>query len=160
MRTAALVCQYNFDIPVVYHGGAFYESESAERTISQILATADAAKEVHAGWINTNPNPKPKRERKTDVELDTEVRYLNRLGEHLKSRGMRLMVHNHDADLTEGGSDRLLDALVAWGSVNAIRTRVAEHLDAGADHVCVQPLPPADFRLDQLRELAPALLDL
>jgi inosose dehydratase len=104
-RTAALVRQYNFDIPVVYHGGPFYDAESGERTISQILATADAARDLHAGWINTNCNPKPKRERKTDAELDTEVRYLNRLGEHLKQRGLRLMLHNHDADMTEGARE-------------------------------------------------------
>jgi inosose dehydratase len=104
-RTATLVRQYNFDIPVVYHGGPFYDQESAGRTISQILATADAAKDLHAGWINTNCNPKAKRERKTDAELDTEARSLDRLGEHLKERGMRLMLHNHDADMTEGARE-------------------------------------------------------
>ena len=48
---------------------------------------------------------------------------------------------------------------VAWGDVEAITRRVQEHLDAGADHVCVQPVPrrPGDLGLDQLRELAPAL---
>src|SRR5947207_15297523 len=59
-RTAALVRQYNFDIPVVYHGGPFYDSESAERTISQLLSTGDAARELHAGWLNTNRNPRRK----------------------------------------------------------------------------------------------------
>jgi probable F420-dependent oxidoreductase len=43
-------------------------------------------------------------------------------------------------DLAEGGSDRLVDALVAWGSVDAIRERVDAHLLAGADHVCLQAL--------------------
>jgi probable F420-dependent oxidoreductase len=38
-------------------------------------------------------------------------------------------------DLADGGSDRLVDAIVAWGSVEDVRTRVKEHLDAGADHV-------------------------
>ena len=37
-------------------------------------------------------------------------------------------------------SDRLVDALVAWGDVEAIRARVQAHLDAGANHVCVQAL--------------------
>ena len=64
-----------------------------------------------------------------------------------------------DDDLAGGGSDRLLDALVGWGDVDAVQARVREHLDAGADHVSIQPLPPADFRLGQLRELAPALLE-
>jgi inosose dehydratase len=90
---------------VVYHGGAFHEAEAAERTIAQILVTADAAKDLHAGWINTNCNPKARRERKTDAEVETEARSLNRLGEHLKERGMRLMLHNHDADMTEGARE-------------------------------------------------------
>ena len=63
-------------------------------------------------------------------------------------------------DIEGGGSDRLLDALVAWGDAQAIRARVAEHLAAGADHVCIQPLPAGEFQLEQLRELAPALLEL
>ncbi len=65
-----------------------------------------------------------------------------------------------DDDLAGDGSDRLLDALVAWGDADTIRGRVAEHLEAGADHVCIQPLPAGDFQLAQLRELAPALLAL
>jgi hypothetical protein len=35
-------------------------------------------------------------------------------------------------------SDRLVDALFAWGDVEAIRDRVQAHFDAGADHVCLQ----------------------
>jgi len=65
-----------------------------------------------------------------------------------------------DGDLAGGGSDRLLDALVAWGDADAVRERVRAHLDAGADHVCIQPLPAGALHLAQLRELAPALLDL
>ncbi|MEU5238195.1 LLM class F420-dependent oxidoreductase [Streptomyces lydicus] len=64
-----------------------------------------------------------------------------------------------DDDFTGGGSDRLVDALVAWGDVDAVRRRVQEHLDAGADHVALQPLAAdGDLGLDQLRELAPALI--
>ncbi|MFG2400087.1 LLM class F420-dependent oxidoreductase [Streptomyces lydicus] len=63
-----------------------------------------------------------------------------------------------DDDFTGGGSDRLVDALVAWGDVDAVRRRVQEHLDAGADHVALQPLAAdGDLGLDQLRALAPAL---
>ncbi|MDX6281094.1 MAG: hypothetical protein QOH03_2165 [Kribbellaceae bacterium] len=46
-----------------------------------------------------------------------------------------------DSDLVPGGSDRLIDALVAWGDDDAISRRLQEHLDAGADHVAVQVLP-------------------
>jgi probable F420-dependent oxidoreductase len=45
-------------------------------------------------------------------------------------------------DLAGGGSDRLADALVAWGEPEAVADRVAEQLDAGASHVCVQLLGP------------------
>lgn len=63
-------------------------------------------------------------------------------------------------DVRDGGSDRLVDALVVWGDEAAILARVQEHRDAGADHVCVQALsdsltaPP----LDDWRRLAPALV--
>jgi probable F420-dependent oxidoreductase len=43
-------------------------------------------------------------------------------------------------DLADGGSDRLVDALVTWGSVDQIGERIAAHQHAGADHVCLQVL--------------------
>jgi probable F420-dependent oxidoreductase len=57
-----------------------------------------------------------------------------------------------DADVADGGSDRLVDALVAWGDPAAIGDRIRAHYDAGADHVCVQvlggaqPVPMAQWR--------------
>jgi len=47
-----------------------------------------------------------------------------------------------DDDLAKGGSDRLVDAIVAWGDEAAIRRRIEAHHAAGADHVCIQPLRP------------------
>jgi probable F420-dependent oxidoreductase len=65
-----------------------------------------------------------------------------------------------DDDLAGDGSDRVVDTMVAWGDVDAIRARVQEHLDAGADHVAVQVLTAdrGELPLDEWRELAPALL--
>ncbi|MFI9051165.1 LLM class F420-dependent oxidoreductase [Streptomyces sp. NPDC053427] len=64
-----------------------------------------------------------------------------------------------DEDFADGGSDRLVDAIVAWGDVDAVRRRVREHHEAGADHVAVQPVAAGrELGLDQLRELAPALI--
>lgn len=45
-----------------------------------------------------------------------------------------------ESDLADGGSDRLCDALVPWGSADAISERIQAHRDAGATHVCIQPL--------------------
>jgi probable F420-dependent oxidoreductase len=47
-----------------------------------------------------------------------------------------------DDDLANGGSDRLVDAIVAWGDEKQIGARVKAHFDAGANHVCIQPLRP------------------
>jgi probable F420-dependent oxidoreductase len=47
-----------------------------------------------------------------------------------------------DSDFGGGISDRLVDAIVAWGDEGAIRKRIQAHFDAGADHVCIQPLHP------------------
>jgi len=66
-----------------------------------------------------------------------------------------------DGDFSGGGSDRLMDTLVAWGSTEAVVARIREHLDAGADHVAVQVLDGRDLTalpLDEWREAAPALL--
>jgi probable F420-dependent oxidoreductase len=58
----------------------------------------------------------------------------------------------------DAGTDRLLDALFAWGSEAAVAARVREHLDAGADHVLVQPLvPDLVTAVDHLERLAAAL---
>jgi probable F420-dependent oxidoreductase len=64
-----------------------------------------------------------------------------------------------DADIADGGSDRLVDALVAWGDEAALRARLEAHYAAGADHVCIQPLRPDGIPGPDLRcleALAPA----
>lgn len=65
-----------------------------------------------------------------------------------------------DSDLADGGSDRLVDALVAWGDDGVIADRVQAHRDAGADSVCVQVLEEdmMDVHIEQLRALAPVLV--
>jgi hypothetical protein len=47
-----------------------------------------------------------------------------------------------EEDLAGGGTSLFLDAMVAWGTETAIRRRTQAHLDAGANHVCIQPLHP------------------
>lgn len=71
-----------------------------------------------------------------------------------------------ESDLAAGGSDRLVDALVAWGSLDTVLARVDEHHRAGADHVAIQVLtanthaPSAERRRlphREYRELVAAL---
>jgi probable F420-dependent oxidoreductase len=65
-----------------------------------------------------------------------------------------------DDDLAGDGSDRLVDAVVAWGDLGAVTKRVREHLQAGADHVCIQVLTESFdevFPLAEYRALAGGL---
>jgi probable F420-dependent oxidoreductase len=64
-----------------------------------------------------------------------------------------------DEDFAGGGSDRLVDALVAWGDEETIAGRIREHRDAGADHVCIQVLSDERLLLPRRdwRALAPAV---
>ena len=53
---------------------------------------------------------------------------------------LRLGFTNDDCD--NGGSDKIVDALVVWGNEETIASRLKEHLDAGATQVCIQPVNP------------------
>jgi probable F420-dependent oxidoreductase len=64
------------------------------------------------------------------LQLPNYLRNLERLG-------------YRDEDFLGGGSDRLVDALVAHGDAEVVAERARAHLEAGADHVCVQPLSTA-----------------
>lgn len=68
-----------------------------------------------------------RRHMKRYLELDNYANNLRRLGWS-------------EADIGEGGSDKLVDAIVAWGGASAIKTRIADHAARGADHVCLQIL--------------------
>ncbi|WP_329595073.1 TIGR03620 family F420-dependent LLM class oxidoreductase [Streptomyces sp. NBC_01005] len=63
-------------------------------------------------------------------------------------------------DLAFGGSNRLIDALFAWGSPDEIAARLTEHRTAGADHVAVQVVTdaPGTFARQAWRDLAPELV--
>jgi probable F420-dependent oxidoreductase len=65
-----------------------------------------------------------------------------------------------DDDFADGGTDKLVDAIVVWGDEAANRARVDEHFAGGADHVCVQVITEnlTHLPMEQWRRLAPALL--
>ncbi len=73
-------------------------------------------------------------------------------------RNNLLWIGFSEDDFADGGSDKLVDAIVAWGDEGALRKRVDEHFAAGADHVCIQALHPDGENvphLDALKLLAP-----
>jgi len=63
-----------------------------------------------------------------------------------------------ERDIADGGSDRLIDTVIPHGSAEAIAEAVRAHFDAGADHVCVQPLGHGAHPADDYRALAAALI--
>jgi probable F420-dependent oxidoreductase len=75
------------------------------------------------------------------------VKHLPNYRNNLKALGWQ------DADFADGCSDRLVDAIVAWGSADKIRDRIQAHLAAGATHVCIQALRPDNQPLPDLRAI-------
>jgi probable F420-dependent oxidoreductase len=63
-----------------------------------------------------------------------------------------------DDDIADGGSDRLIDAVIPHGSAEQVAEAVRAHLDAGADHVCLQPLGHGPAPVGDYEALARALL--
>jgi probable F420-dependent oxidoreductase len=88
-----------------------------------------------------------RRHMKRYLDLDNYANNLRRLGWT-------------DADLGDGGSDKLVDAIVAWGGAHAIKARIDEHKKRGADHVCLQVLraDPAASPAADLEPIAKAVL--
>jgi probable F420-dependent oxidoreductase len=138
---------------------------SAERAIGAhpyfvpVEHTTFARKELGAGpllaveqaaVLSTDPTvarATARRHMKRYLELDNYANNLRRIGWS-------------DADIANGGSDALVDAIVVWGDATTIRARADDHLGRGADHVCIQVI-----RVDvnapveqEWRALAPAVL--
>jgi len=87
-----------------------------------------------------------------DSALDRANQCLNRL-----PLGIGRGVAQQD-DIAAGGSDRLIDAVIPHGSAEEIAEVVHAHLDAGADHVCVQPLGEEGIPRESWTALARVLL--
>jgi probable F420-dependent oxidoreductase len=64
-----------------------------------------------------------------------------------------------EQDIANGGSDRLIDAVIPQGSAEQIAEVVRAHLDAGADHVCLQPLGEEGVPRESWTALANVLID-
>jgi probable F420-dependent oxidoreductase len=62
-----------------------------------------------------------------------------------------------ERDIADGGSDRLIDAVIPHGSAAQVAEAIRAHLEAGADHVCIQPLGHGGHPSDDYRALAAEL---
>jgi probable F420-dependent oxidoreductase len=94
---------------------------------------ADTARELARGWAARY------------LQVTNYVANLRRLG-------------FGDHDLANGGSDRLIDAVIPHGSAEQVAESVQAHFDAGADHVCLQPVGHGGVPLEDYRALARELI--
>jgi probable F420-dependent oxidoreductase len=127
----------------------------------------------HTGWARGILDAGPLLVAEQKVVLDPDPASARALARRGVARYFRLPNYTSnvkrfgftDEDVAGNGSDRVIDAIVAWGDVDAIARRVAEHLDAGADQVAIQVLTDAvnagsGLPRDEWRQLAPALQQL
>ena len=95
-----------------------------------------------------------------DVEAARAIarRYARELPAAQQLHGQPAALRLHRGRHRLGGSDRLIDAVIPHGSPEAIAEAVRAHWDAGADHVCLQPLGHGPEPLDDYRALARVLI--
>jgi probable F420-dependent oxidoreductase len=101
----------------------------------------------HAVVLSTEPEEARAIGRKTVAEALDLIDYVN----NWKRLGFT------DVDLAKPGSDRLIDAVVAHGSADAIANRLNQHIEAGADHVAIRVLGGEDVLLPSLAALSDRL---
>jgi inosose dehydratase len=100
-KTLALLKKHELEMPTMYSGSTLHEPEAAEKSIAEILELAEALEPAGLRALTTNPSPKPRQARKSEEELNLQARSLNRLGDELQKRGVRLLVHHHTPELVD-----------------------------------------------------------
>ncbi len=87
----------------LYSGGCYYDQTRAQKSLEELLPTAERAAGIGCPAICMNPDVK--RERKRDDELRLQAEWLNRVGSALRGLGMGLWLHNHDPEMREEGRE-------------------------------------------------------
>lgn len=104
----------------------------------------------HTAWARKIVGPQPWVCVEQKVMLTTDADTARKVARENMARYMPLPNYRNnwlrqgftETDLSNGGSDSFLDAMVVWGDTAAIKKVVQQHFDAGASHVCIQPLNP------------------
>lgn len=101
-RLAPLLKKHGLEMRSLYANSTLHEENTADKSIEQVLAIAEKAKEaVSTKIIVTNPSPirwaGP--ENKNDQQLKVQAASMEKLGKRLKSMGLTLAYHNHDIEL-------------------------------------------------------------
>ncbi len=99
--------KYKIKSTSMYVNSVLQEPQLVEKNIDEILAIAKAAKKIGVEILVTNPTPLSwgGAENKTDEQLKAQAIALNLLGKELKSLGIKLAYHNHDAEMRESARE-------------------------------------------------------
>lgn len=99
--------KHGLEMRSLYVNSMLHDAAHAERSISQVLVIAEAAKAFGTRILVTNPSPIRwgGDEDKNDAQLMTQAKALDTLGGQLKQRGITLAYHNHDAELRQGARE-------------------------------------------------------
>lgn len=116
----------------------------------------------HTGWARELIGPTVYLAPEHKVVLTTDVDKAREIGRQTVDFYLNLSNYLNnwkrlgftDNDLAKPGSDRLIDAVVAYGTPDDIARRLNQHLEAGADHIAIQVLGGWDALLPTLTELA------
>lgn len=96
-----LLREHGLEMRSLYVNSVLHDPDRVERSLSDVLAIARAARPLGVEVVVTNPSPirwgGP--ENKTDAQLEAQAGALDRLGRELAALGMQLAYHNHDAEL-------------------------------------------------------------
>ncbi|MEE8433258.1 MAG: TIGR03620 family F420-dependent LLM class oxidoreductase [bacterium] len=115
----------------------------------------------HTAWAREIVGPQPWVCVEQKIMMTTDATQAMKVAREGMARYMALPNYRNnwlrqgfsEAELDNGGSDRFLDAMVAWGDAATIKTRIQAHFDAGASHVCIQPLNPDGSPLPDMKAL-------
>lgn len=100
-RVAPLLKKHGLEMRSLYVNSELHDLEKAKESVKTVIAIAEEAKKIGTSIIVTNPSPIRwgGDEAKSDRQLVTQAHALNEIGFRLKSMGMTLAYHNHDAEL-------------------------------------------------------------
>lgn len=104
-KTQSLLRKYGLEAPIISANKLFHEEGSAEQGFEELLQLVRGAKPLGVKAVSFNPLRKEKKELKTPAELETQARYINRLARELHSLGVRLMLHQHDAEMRDNARE-------------------------------------------------------
>ncbi len=115
----------------------------------------------HTAWAREIVGPQPWVCVEQKIMMTTDATQAMKVAREGMARYMALPNYRNnwlrqgfsEAELDNGGSDRFLDAMVAWEDAATIKTRIQAHFDAGASHVCIQPLNPDGSPLPDMKAL-------